>query len=627
VTKHPWAKPDVSNDTITDGRTSCHGGPKIREPYRPGINCAARIPPETGEGEEGHLSTEARIDTSVGLSSVDKLSQTSADAIDSSNDHHNILTLPPFNIPEDFFPTYHRPASEERRVGFRVMQPVGFACLFCPHVAKTFGPIIKHLNSKHKFGTVFTPPIPPSPRIVHHTPELTCPKVGDQSPRWKTQENPGAASPELRLHLSEDEDDFDLHDAQTTAYCGPNQPNSEKFTVDKSSSPGSKGQNPDTLHRLPVATFSCPHCDKRPLPRDKIRKHICRHYEEHFASQALKTASGNLVCRHCLKHRLKGGNTGGGVFVTKNSIRFARHLGLEHDLLDGAMISCGQGDVMTNKAAAGRSLRPRLVVTLRRQFDWDSPSLEDNWQVSREAAPKVSVGDILAQKMFRSHVPIRRVSQKVTRKVIGIIKRHKMLHIQNPKITPEMIIRNATRRRTKARPLKVQYPDVAPDLLIQDSLRKPKTIRRGNNTKKKRATGNPDPAQCAPFRQQVPVVPRHSAATPSVDSLVVSQAGSRRTFLRGIGDYVRSETILTLADGLGTALYQTPPDDTPHPLFPPFTPLYHSTPVRPLPVSAEVGCSRWRAKRSSESGKPVKIDMVIAEPDEATERIIPFEEM
>ena len=97
----------------------------------------------------------------------------------------------------------------------------------CKHSAKTFGPIIKHLNSEHKFGAVFTPPIPHSPRIVHHTPELTCPKVGDQSPKQKRQETAGAASPELRLHLSEDEDDFDLgadlHDAQTTAYCGPNQ--------------------------------------------------------------------------------------------------------------------------------------------------------------------------------------------------------------------------------------------------------------------------------------------------------------------------------------------------------------------------------------------------------------------
>ena len=64
---------------------------------------------------------------------------------------------------------------------------------------------------------------------------------------------------------------------------------------------------------LSFAAFSCPYCARIPLARKKIRKHICRHFKDYFASLALKSGKF-LVCKDCLVKSL--GNAEARPFVT-----------------------------------------------------------------------------------------------------------------------------------------------------------------------------------------------------------------------------------------------------------------------------------------------------------------------
>ena len=235
-----------------------------------------------------------------------------------------------------------------------------------------------------------------------------------------------------------------------------------------------------------------------------------------------------LVCKLCLVKSLGRQPTGeGGVFVTKNPIHFSRHLGLRHNLLDNTIIECGQ------------TLRPRLSVTLRKRVNWDDPCLDDTWEVSRP--PRVALGALAARQMFTSHVRLRRINKKTVSRAIRIIKANKIVQIQCPKITPDQLIRNSARQRTKPKPVA--------------------------DTKRVTAT--------------------RGALTPSVTSLVVTQAGSSRV-KRGRQEFLKSEVFLTC---LRRRHFSTD---------------YHALPVKPLPISSEIGCARWRSQRSSESGKPIK---------------------
>jgi len=588
--KHPRSKPDFANDTVTEGRTSCHGGPKIRVTHRPSRNRAAG----TTESFDEETSTHQM---KVPCNSADLFSDNpSESSIEESfateaSSHHNVLTLPPSNIPQDFLPIDHAATLNEAQKtgdGFRLLQPTGFACLLCDFTTEALGKILKHCHSEHKINHAAPPPpiqvddeiVPKLPRPVHNN------------------------SPEL--HLSEDDDEYDegteFQDG-TVSILGCNG-NSERSTINETSINAVAGQGTQNLASIPVPsnTFTCPHCNKRPLPRHKIRKHICRHYQEHFSSMASKIDKKILVCRHCVRQTLQDRNK--RVFATKNPVRFARHLGLAHDLLDKTMIECGSETIKPG------ILRPRLVINLKRQINWDSSALEATWE-SSEKAPTISLGDIMAQKMFRSHLPVKRITKKVTNKVISIIKRHKMFSFQGTKITPEMLVRNSVRHRTRTKVLRVQYPEIPPDNVIRDSIRKRPKKKAKGKPRKRATTSKPVRLNHAVATH---VVTRTSPRTPTVDSVVYTQAGQVTSpVVCGPGqglwspEYLRSETLLTLPN-LGP-------------------PLYHSTPLRPLPVSAEIACARWRSKRTSESGKPIEINMVVAEPEEATERVIPFEEM
>ena len=69
--------------------------------------------------------------------------------------------------------------------------------------------------------------------------------------------------------------------------------------------------------------------------------------------------------------------------------------------------------------------------------------------------------------LFRTHVPVKRMTKKTTLKVQRVLKQNKIVHVKCPKITPDQLIRNAIKRRTKAKatPKSVEVKP-APTLMV-----------------------------------------------------------------------------------------------------------------------------------------------------------------
>jgi len=558
VRAHPNSVPDAINQDIVDGKTSCRGGPRVRVARVPGKRWRKTSEEDLSEDSDNESSTSV-----IGAPMDDQLQN---EAFGEGDDQY---ILPPINSndpPKSFFAVARSPppTCDDKSAGFRVLNPVlkELCCLFCHYRAWTLGPMLKHLQTSHDFDSSRSPrkkTVSPPNKSVAEDPE---PAV----------QNP-SASPELNLHLSEDEDELNLsreedinNDSDEVDVVVIDIKDRKKSSrIDQEgtgacpkSKPQIGSQEPDGNNNGQMAqTYSCPYCARIPLARKKIRKHICRHFKDYFASLALKSGKF-LVCKDCLVKSL--GNAEARPFVTGSEIGFARHMGLAHNRLDDTIIKCGDGGFW-----------PRLVVILKKKINFDDLTLEETWESTSALHTKVAFGKVIANRMFRACVPVKRMPKKTTLKVQRVLKQNKIVHIKCPKITPDQIIRNAIKRRTKT---KVTSKSVAirpaPTLIVD---------------------------------------------TFTTTSLVIAQAGSVSSCKTNISEPPRelqSETFLTVPGLDSSTVYDG------------------ISTFKPLPISREISCSRWRSHRSSESGSAVKVKLYVKDPTddiEPFERIVPFEEM
>ena len=207
---------------------------------------------------------------------------------------------------------------------------------------------------------------------------------------------------------------------------------------------------------LSFAAYSCPYCARIPLARKKIRKHICRHFKDYFASLALKSGKF-LVCKDCLVKSL--GNAEARPFVTGvvlnifffqscpaclcakvgpcpllvwwyygsallavpfpvNTWREGKVIMMCDNflfetrldwLVTGSEIGFARHMGLAHNRLDDTIIKcgdggfwPRLVVILKKKINFDDLTLEETWESTSALHTKVAFGKVIANRMFRS---------------------------------------------------------------------------------------------------------------------------------------------------------------------------------------------------------------------------------
>jgi len=104
------------------------------------------------------------------------------------------------------------------------------------------------------------------------------------------------------------------------------------------------------------------------------------------------------------------------VFVTKSRKRLARHLGVEHNLLDEAMLTCGEigeSESGNESKSGGFRSRLRLVTRIRRQINWDDPLLAETWEATRLFQGRKNKNQRpLNKRLLKAKVSLKRWTKK-----------------------------------------------------------------------------------------------------------------------------------------------------------------------------------------------------------------------